>query len=240
MAVGRRLATIVENVQRGGRQWRPELQSTASAGWGARRFALPIARSSSSSSSPSTISRMSAQLEYLLRHDSVYGPLRATVRRANGVWRSMDASSRSSTSAIRPAPVEGAGRRRRARVHGPVPDPRGRREAPRCRRRESHRLRADEGCLTSTVVLGVNFDEAYEPDAHDVISNASCTTNCLAPVAKVLDGGVGIRHGLMTTIHAYTGDQRLVDCRTRISAGRGLRPSTSSRPRRVPRKRSVW
>ena len=64
---------------------------------------------------------------------------------------------------------------------------------------------------TSTVVLGVNFDEAYDPDRHDVISNASCTTNCLAPVAKVLHESVGIRHGLMTTIHAYTGDQRLVD-----------------------------
>ena len=62
-----------------------------------------------------------------------------------------------------------------------------------------------------TVVLGVNFDEAYDPDHHDVISNASCTTNCLAPVAKVLHESVGIRHGLMTTIHAYTGDQRLVD-----------------------------
>ena len=62
-----------------------------------------------------------------------------------------------------------------------------------------------------TVVLGVNFDEAYDPDRHDVISNASCTTNCLAPVAKVLHESVGIRHGLMTTIHAYTGDQRLVD-----------------------------
>jgi glyceraldehyde 3-phosphate dehydrogenase len=63
----------------------------------------------------------------------------------------------------------------------------------------------------STVVLGVNFDEAYDPDRHDVISNASCTTNCLAPVAKVLSETVGIRHGLMTTIHAYTADQQLVD-----------------------------
>ena len=63
----------------------------------------------------------------------------------------------------------------------------------------------------ATVVLGVNFPEAYDADAHAVISNASCTTNCLAPVAKVLHETVGIRHGLMTTIHAYTGDQRLVD-----------------------------
>jgi glyceraldehyde 3-phosphate dehydrogenase len=62
-----------------------------------------------------------------------------------------------------------------------------------------------------TVVLGVNFEEAYDRDRHDVISNASCTTNCLAPVAKVVSDTVGIRHGLMTTIHAYTADQNLQD-----------------------------
>ena len=62
-----------------------------------------------------------------------------------------------------------------------------------------------------TVVLGVNFDEAYDRENHHVISNASCTTNCLAPVAKVVNDTVGIRHGLMTTIHAYTADQRLQD-----------------------------
>ncbi len=62
-----------------------------------------------------------------------------------------------------------------------------------------------------TVALGVNFDEAYSAEAHQIISNASCTTNCLAPVAKVLHESLGIRHGLMTTIHAYTGDQRLLD-----------------------------
>jgi glyceraldehyde 3-phosphate dehydrogenase len=63
----------------------------------------------------------------------------------------------------------------------------------------------------ATVVLGVNFDEVYDRDEHDVISNASCTTNCLAPVAKVINDTVGIEHGLMTTIHAYTADQRLQD-----------------------------
>ena len=61
-----------------------------------------------------------------------------------------------------------------------------------------------------TVALGVNFDQ-YDKDQHDVISNASCTTNCLAPVAKVLHDAVGIETGLMTTIHAYTADQRLQD-----------------------------
>jgi glyceraldehyde 3-phosphate dehydrogenase len=63
----------------------------------------------------------------------------------------------------------------------------------------------------ATVVLGVNFDEVYDRERDDVISNASCTTNCLAPVAKVVSDTVGIRHGLMTTIHAYTADQRLQD-----------------------------
>jgi glyceraldehyde 3-phosphate dehydrogenase len=71
-------------------------------------------------------------------------------------------------------------------------------------------MKGEEGPDT-TVVLGVNFDEVYDPDHHHVISNASCTTNCLAPVAKVLHGAVGIKHGLMTTVHAYTADQNLLD-----------------------------
>jgi len=62
-----------------------------------------------------------------------------------------------------------------------------------------------------TVALGVNFDEAYDADQHHVISNASCTTNCLAPLAKVLHEAFTIEQGLMTTIHAYTADQRLQD-----------------------------
>ncbi|MFZ0995804.1 MAG: type I glyceraldehyde-3-phosphate dehydrogenase [Candidatus Dormiibacterota bacterium] len=61
-----------------------------------------------------------------------------------------------------------------------------------------------------TICMGVN-DSAYQPAQHHVISNASCTTNCLAPVAKVLHQDFGIESGLMTTVHAYTGDQRLLD-----------------------------
>lgn len=61
-----------------------------------------------------------------------------------------------------------------------------------------------------TIVLGVN-DKQYDPNKHNIISNASCTTNCLAPVAKVLDETFGIEMGLMTTIHSYTLDQRLLD-----------------------------
>jgi glyceraldehyde 3-phosphate dehydrogenase len=62
-----------------------------------------------------------------------------------------------------------------------------------------------------TVALGVNFESDYDRDSHHVISNASCTTNCLAPLAKVLHEAFGIEQGLMTTIHAYTADQRLQD-----------------------------
>jgi glyceraldehyde 3-phosphate dehydrogenase len=61
-----------------------------------------------------------------------------------------------------------------------------------------------------TIVLGVN-DDAYDPAQHNVISNASCTTNCVAPMAKVLDDAFGIERGYMTTIHAYTNDQNILD-----------------------------
>lgn len=61
-----------------------------------------------------------------------------------------------------------------------------------------------------TVVVGVN-DSAYDPDKHHIVSNASCTTNCLAPVAKVLNDAFGIEKGLMTTIHSYTNDQNILD-----------------------------
>ncbi|MFR2518724.1 type I glyceraldehyde-3-phosphate dehydrogenase [Peptostreptococcus stomatis] len=61
-----------------------------------------------------------------------------------------------------------------------------------------------------TIVLGVN-DDKYDKDLHNIISNASCTTNCLAPVAKVLDEKFGIENGMMTTVHAYTNDQQVLD-----------------------------
>ena len=61
-----------------------------------------------------------------------------------------------------------------------------------------------------TIVMGVN-DDAYDPERHHIISTASCTTNCLAPVAKILNDNFGINKGFMTTIHAYTNDQRILD-----------------------------
>jgi glyceraldehyde 3-phosphate dehydrogenase len=89
-----------------------------------------------------------------------------------------------------------------------------------------------------TVALGVNFDEAYDPERHNIISNASCTTNCLAPVAKVLNDEVGIERGLMTTIHAYTADQRLQDMphkdlRRARAAAINLIPTTTGAARAV-------
>ena len=84
----------------------------------------------------------------------------------------------------------------------------------------------------ANVVLGVNFHEAYDPERDHIITNASCTTNCLAPVAKVLHETVGIRHGLMTTVHAYTADQRLLDAphkdlRRARAAGVNLVPTST-------------
>ena len=82
-----------------------------------------------------------------------------------------------------------------------------------------------------TVVLGVN-DERYDPAAHHIVSNASCTTNCLAPVAKVLHDSFGLRRGWMTTVHAYTNDQRLLDLphkdlRRARAAGVSMIPTTT-------------
>src|SRR2546423_4243548 len=82
-----------------------------------------------------------------------------------------------------------------------------------------------------TIVLGVN-GERYDPRQHHVVSNASCTTNCLAPVAKVLHDSFGIEAGLMTTVHSYTSDQRLLDAphsdlrRARAAALSGIPTST--------------
>ena len=88
-----------------------------------------------------------------------------------------------------------------------------------------------------TIVLGVNSNR-YDPRQHHVISNASCTTNCLAPVAKVLLENFGIRSGLMTTIHSYTGDQRLLDfphkdLRRARAAALSMIPTTTGAARAV-------
>lgn len=88
-----------------------------------------------------------------------------------------------------------------------------------------------------TICLGVNEDR-YDPEVHHIISNASCTTNCLAPVAKVLNDRFGIRRGLMTTIHAYTMDQNLQDnvhkdLRRARAAGTNMVPTTTGAAKAV-------
>ncbi len=83
-----------------------------------------------------------------------------------------------------------------------------------------------------TVALGINFEADYDSELHHIISNSSCTTNCLAPVAKVLNEAFGIRHGVLTTVHAYTSDQQLLDAphkdfRRARSAGVNLVPTST-------------
>ena len=150
-------------------------------------------------------------LVHLLKYDSVYGRFPGTARAGDGVIRIDDteipvfseadparlpwgdlgaevvieATGRFRSRADAAKHLEGGARK--VIVSAPVKD-------------------AD-----ATVVLGVNFAQAFHVEVHYVVSNASCTTNCLAPVAKVLHETVGIRHGMMTTIHAYTSDQRLID-----------------------------
>jgi len=88
-----------------------------------------------------------------------------------------------------------------------------------------------------TIVLGVNEDQ-YDPDKHNIISNASCTTNCIAPVVKVLHQNFGVNKGLMTTVHAYTNDQRILDTvhrdlRRARTAAMNIIPTTTGAARLV-------
>lgn len=88
-----------------------------------------------------------------------------------------------------------------------------------------------------TIVLGVN-EKSYDPATHHVISNASCTTNCLAPFAKVLHEAFGIKHGLMTTVHSYTNDQQILDLphkdlRRARAAGMSIIPTTTGAAKAV-------
>ena len=94
-----------------------------------------------------------------------------------------------------------------------------------------------KGNVDATFVVGVNHTD-YDPAKHDVVSNASCTTNCLAPMAKVLDDVFGIEYGLMTTIHAYTGDQRIHDAphkdlRRARAAAQNIVPTSTGAARAV-------
>ena len=151
-----------------------------------------------------------SMLAQLLKHDTVYGPFAAAVEVADGTlvvdgrrietpterdpsklpWAELDVDIVIESTGLHRKRADAeqhlAAGARKVIVSAPANDP------------------------DVTVALGVNFD-AYDPESHHVISNASCTTNCLAPVAKALHEAIGIRHGQMTTVHAYTGDQQLLD-----------------------------
>jgi glyceraldehyde 3-phosphate dehydrogenase len=149
-------------------------------------------------------------LAHLLKHDSVYGPFPATIEAGNGSIR-VDGTEILVFNETDPAnlPWDALGVEVVLEATGRF---RSRADAAKHLEAGAKKviISAPAKEPDATVVLGVNF-ETYDPELHDVISNASCTTNCLAPVAKVLHETVGIRHGLMTTVHAYTADQRLID-----------------------------
>ena len=91
--------------------------------------------------------------------------------------------------------------------------------------------------VDATLVMGVNHED-YDPEKHTVVSNASCTTNCLAPLAKVMNDAFGIERGLMTTVHAYTGDQRIHDAphkdlRRARAAAQNIVPTSTGAARAV-------
>ena len=149
-------------------------------------------------------------LAYLLRHDSVYGPFPVIVEaRGDAIVVDGDAIPVLNESDPARLPWRSLGADVVLEATG-----RFRSRADAGRHLEAGALKvvisAPAKDPDATVVLGVNFD-SYDPVEHSILSNASCTTNCLAPVAKVLHEELGIERGVMTTIHAYTGDQRLVD-----------------------------
>ncbi|MFO0733034.1 MAG: glyceraldehyde 3-phosphate dehydrogenase NAD-binding domain-containing protein [Nitrospiraceae bacterium] len=174
-------------------------------------------------------------LAYLLKYDSVHGTLKGTVEAkkddqlivSNGRsikvlavmirrncpgnrWASMSSSNQpvgSPTAKVRVNTSAGA---KTVIISAPAKDP------------------------DVTVVLGVN-EQTFDAKSHHILSNASCTTNCLAPVAKVLLDNFGIKHGVMTTIHSYTNDQQLLDLPHKDSArAAGMSMIPTSTARRCP------
>jgi glyceraldehyde 3-phosphate dehydrogenase len=150
-------------------------------------------------------------LAHLLRHDSVYGPFPDAVEVLDGALR-VDGHEIPVFAETDPAalPWGDVGADVVIESSGYFLDRAG---AAKHLEAGAHKviISAPAKDPDVTVALGVNFDAVYDPASHDIVSMASCTTGCLAPVVKVLDEAFGIRHGVMTTVHAYTGDQRLLD-----------------------------
>ncbi|MGZ8513240.1 MAG: type I glyceraldehyde-3-phosphate dehydrogenase [Candidatus Limnocylindria bacterium] len=150
-------------------------------------------------------------LAQLLRHDSVYGPFPGTVEVLDGALR-VDEREIPVFAETDPAalPWGDVGADVVIESSGHFRDRAGAAKHLEAGARKVI-ISAPAKDPDVTVALGINFDEVYDPARHDIISNASCTTNCLAPVVKVLNEAFGIRHGVMTTVHAYTSDQQLLD-----------------------------
>ena len=145
----------------------------------------------------------------LLRRDSTFGSSPARSRSATTRSSSTGTRSRSSTPRRRSS-CPGASRRRRRRGGtGKFRSGDTAGGSPRGRRPQVVISAPGKG-VDATFVMGVN-DQDYQPGHHDVVSNASCTTNCVAPMVKVLHEAFGVQHGFMSTVHAYTGDQNLLD-----------------------------
>src|SRR6476619_81179 len=171
-------------------------------------------------------------LAHLLRHDSVYGPFPGTVEALDGSLR-VDGHDIPVFAEADPAalPWGDVGADVVIESSGFFRDRAGAAKHLEAGARKVI-ISAPAKDSDVTVALGINFDDVYDPDRHDIVSSASCTTGCLAPVVKVLNEAFGIRHGVMTTVHAYTGDQMLLDgphkdYRRARSAGINLVPTST-------------
>ena len=150
-------------------------------------------------------------LAHLLKYDSTYGRFDADICATEGRHHaSMARSCRSSKRRSRRDPVGRCRRRSRHRVDWPLHRRREGAGSHRRRRQEGHHLRAGARARTSRSYWASTKTSTIL-SKHDIISNASCTTNCLAPVAKVVLDNFGIKRGIMTTVHSYTNDQVILD-----------------------------
>ena len=195
---------------RRGHAWRFALASTASAASGETSSARSSSATATSRSSRSTTSATRATMAHLLKYDSTLGPLDGDVELGDGddLRRRRDDEGALGARSRRAA-LGRSRRRRRARVDRLLHQAGARAEAHRRRREEGRHLGARDRAGPHDRARRER--RQYDPDAHHIISNASCTTNCVAPLAKVLHDAFTIEQGFMTTIHAYTADQRLQD-----------------------------
>ncbi|MCL6594620.1 MAG: type I glyceraldehyde-3-phosphate dehydrogenase [Firmicutes bacterium] len=172
-----------------------------------------------------------ATMAHMLRYDTTYGPYPGKVEAAGEDAVSVDGRRVRVTSAKDPESIPWEGVDVVVEATGRFTDANVARQHLRPGGPRRVIISAPAKNEDITVVLGVN-EERYDPERHFVLSNASCTTNCLAPVAKVLHEAFGVVEGLMTTVHSYTNDQRLLDLphrdlRRARAAGQNMIPTTT-------------